>query len=127
MVPPMTVVPGMAPADGGTLRGGEEPLPNPKKDDGKKSEVPTRARLIVEVPADAKLYIDGQQMKTTSAVRSFHTPELEPGQLYYYEVKAEVVRDGKATTQTKRVIVKAGEVIRARFPGLETEGVANAR
>jgi uncharacterized protein (TIGR03000 family) len=117
----------MTPADGVTPREGGESLPTPKKDDGKKSEVPTRARLIVEVPADARLYIDGQQMKTTSATRSFTTPTLEPGQLYYYEVKAEVIRDGKPVTQTKRVIIKAGEVARTRFVGMEGEGVANAR
>jgi uncharacterized protein (TIGR03000 family) len=105
-----------------------EGLPPPKKE-GKDGTMisPTRARLIVEVPADAKLFIDGHPMKTTAAVRAFNTPELEPGQLYYYEVKAEVMRDGKLVSQTKRVILKAGEVVRAGFSDMNAEPVVKAR
>jgi uncharacterized protein (TIGR03000 family) len=89
--------------------------------DGKESSVPTsRAKLVVEVPTDAKLYIDDQLMKTTAARRVFNTPNLEPGQAYYYEVRAEVVRDGKTHSVTKRVIVRSGEEIRAQFPDLES-------
>jgi uncharacterized protein (TIGR03000 family) len=117
-------VPGMPPAGGGAPKEGEG-LPPPMKDGT--GVAPTRARLIVELPADAKLYIDGQAMKTTSALRSFNTPELEPGQLYYYEVKAEVLRDGKPVSQTKRVILKAGEVVRAGFTGMDTEPVVKAK
>jgi uncharacterized protein (TIGR03000 family) len=78
-----------------------------------------RAKLIVEVPADAKLYIDDQPMKTTSARRVFSTPGLEPGQAYYYMVRVEVVRDGKVQSDTRRVIVRAGEEARADFNRLE--------
>jgi uncharacterized protein (TIGR03000 family) len=118
---------GMAPGypDGGTAPGGE-PLPKPKPDDKNKgtSAAPNRAKLIVELPADAKLYVDDRAMKSTSGVRTFNTPELEPGQLYYYELRVEVERDGKPVTETKRVIVKAGEVVRANFPKVESESVA---
>jgi uncharacterized protein (TIGR03000 family) len=79
----------------------------------------SRAKLIVEVPADAKLYIDDQPMKTTSARRVFSTPALEPGQAYYYMVRVEVMRDGKVQSDTRRVIVRAGEEIRADFNRLE--------
>jgi uncharacterized protein (TIGR03000 family) len=106
-----------------------EPLPSPKPDDKDKSrgEATNRARLIVEVPADASLYIDDRAMKTTSDVRAFSTPDLEPGQLYYYEVRAEVVRDGKPVAQTKRVIVSAGATVRASFSDLGSEPVSTAR
>jgi uncharacterized protein (TIGR03000 family) len=92
-----------------------------KKDDkkDKESAQPDRARLIVEVPADAKLYIDEQLMKSTAAVRSFSTPTLEVGQSYYYDVRVEVVRDGKTYEGSRRVVVRAGEQIRASF----SEGV----
>jgi len=88
-----------------------------KKDDkkDKESAQPDRARLIVEVPADAKLYIDEQLMKSTAAIRSFSTPTLEVGQSYYYDVRVEVVRDGKTYEGSKRVVVRAGEKIRASF------------
>jgi uncharacterized protein (TIGR03000 family) len=117
------MVPGY-PADGGAAPGGEA-LPKPKPDDGKgMGAAPNRAKLIVELPTDAKLYVDDRQMKTTSNVRTFNTPELEPGQLYYYELRVEVLRDGKPVTETKKVIIKAGEVVRANFPKAEAESVA---
>jgi uncharacterized protein (TIGR03000 family) len=75
----------------------------------------TRARLVVEVPAEAKLYIDDQPMKTASPRRVFSTPALEPGQAYYYMVRVEVERDGKVQSETRRVIVRAGEEVRADF------------
>jgi uncharacterized protein (TIGR03000 family) len=93
-----------------------------KKDEKKEKESarPDKARLIVEVPADAKLYIDDQLMKSTATTRSFSTPTLEAGQSYYYEVRVEVVRDGKTFEGSKRVIVRAGEQIRAAFSEADT-------
>jgi uncharacterized protein (TIGR03000 family) len=87
-------------------------MPKPKKEG---TAAPTRARLLVQVPADAKLYIDGRLMKSTSGSRTYSTPALEPGQLYYYELRAEMVRDGKVVSEAKRVIVRAGQDSRAIF------------
>jgi uncharacterized protein (TIGR03000 family) len=106
---------------------GGEALPKPAETKKPMTMVPNRARLIVEMPADAKLYVDDRAMKTMSAVRTFNTPELEPGQTYYYELRAETLRDGKAVTQTKRVLLRAGEVARARFEGMEAEPVTTAQ
>jgi uncharacterized protein (TIGR03000 family) len=120
---------GVAPSypDGGATTPPGEQLPKPKPDDKDKGGMgvaPNRARLIVELPSDAKLYVDDRAMRTGVNPRTFHTPELEPGQLYFYDLRVEVVRDGKPVTESKRVVVKAGEVIRANFPKLETESVA---
>jgi uncharacterized protein (TIGR03000 family) len=95
----------------------------PPKDE-KKTTSTQSARLIVDLPADAKFYVDDQLMKTATARRSFVTPKLEPGQTYYYDLRAEVVRDGKVEKETKRILVRAGDVIRADFPGLEPAVVA---
>ena len=54
-----------------------------------------KAKLIIDVPQDARLYIDGQLVKTTSSKPVFTTPILANGQSYYYDVRAEIVRDGK--------------------------------
>jgi uncharacterized protein (TIGR03000 family) len=122
-----TVAPGAAMPGYGAPEGvapGSEPLPAPKPDKEKMTVAPNKAKLIVELPADAKLYVDDRPMKTTSKVRTFSTPTLEPGQLYYYELRVEVLREGKPVTETKRVIIKAGEVVRASFPKVEAESVA---
>jgi uncharacterized protein (TIGR03000 family) len=105
--------------------GAPESVPPPKKD-GKETLAPTKAKLFVEVPADAKLYIDDQLMKTGSAHRVFSTPELETGQAYYYVVRAEVTRDGKKVEQTKRVIVRPGEQAKASFADMESVATARA-
>jgi uncharacterized protein (TIGR03000 family) len=104
-----------------------EPLPPPKKDGSDESKAQTRARLIVELPSEATLYIDDQKMNTTSSRRVFNTPELERGETYYYILRAEVVREGSPVTVTKRVIVKPGEEIRADFRDLAAPSVTTVK
>jgi uncharacterized protein (TIGR03000 family) len=77
-----------------------------------------RGKLVVDLPADAQLFVDDQPMKTNSSRRVFRTPVLEPGQAYYYILRAEVVRDGKKESATQRVIVRPGEESTASFAGL---------
>jgi uncharacterized protein (TIGR03000 family) len=91
-------------------------VPAPKKEDNKETSLNSTARLVVELPADAKLYIDNQAVKLASGKRTFSTPNLDRGQAYYYMVRAEVVRDGKTYSETKRVIVRSGEIAQASFP-----------
>jgi uncharacterized protein (TIGR03000 family) len=76
---------------------------------------PNRARLLVEVPADAKLFIDDQPIKMTATSKTFNTPALERGQSYYYMVKVEVARDGVTHTETRKVVIRAGDEVSARF------------
>jgi uncharacterized protein (TIGR03000 family) len=66
------------------------------------------ARVTVILPADAKLYVDGQACPMKSARRTFKTPKLEPGKSYYYDLEAKVVRNGTTQTARRRVTVKAG-------------------
>ena len=76
------------------------------------------ASLSVELPAAAKLYVDGHLIAGTGEARQFHTPELPRGQAFFYEVKAEVEVNGKVEVESKRVVVKAGESLRESFPKL---------
>jgi uncharacterized protein (TIGR03000 family) len=124
---PGAIVPGGYGVTGGTVvpsTGGEE-LGKPKsnKNGDKETMIPTRAKLVVELPANAKLFIDDLPMKTTSGVRTFNTPTLEPGQAYYYMVRVEYVRDGKPVSETRRVIIRAGQVARAEFTDRDTDAV----
>lgn len=66
------------------------------------------AYITLNVPADAKVTIDGAATTSTSSVRVFSTPELAPGAVYYYTIRAEVVRDGQTLSATEKVAVEAG-------------------
>jgi len=106
-----TPPPDMPPVDKGKMT-----KPDDMKD--KETSAATKAKLIVELPADAKLFIDDQPMKTPSAKRVFSTPTLQKGQSYFYEMRAEIVRDGKTITESKRVVVNAGAEIPVTFAEL---------
>ena len=89
---------------------------------------PAPAVVSITLPADAKLYVDGQLTKTMDkAFRTFATPELENGQEYRYVMKAEVIRDGIVQSETKTVIVKAGADIREEFATLNDVKTASNR
>jgi uncharacterized protein (TIGR03000 family) len=92
-----------------------ETVPPPKDKDKDKTSLPSKARLIVQLPAGAKLYVDDQLSKNTAERRVFSTPTLEPGQSYYYILRAELEKDGKTYSDTRRVIVKAGAEVTASF------------
>ncbi len=124
------MVPGAAPSGTTTTPQGE-PLPYPPEGKSKSGKEETRlsnrARLVVELPPGSKLFIDDKPMKNVSGVRSFNTPDLEPGQAYYYMVRVETVRDGKPVSETRRVIVRAGQVARADFKDLESNAIRTAQ
>jgi len=89
--------------------------PKPRGDEKKKTEAGS-ARITVRLPADAKLTVDGVECPLTSAKRAFETPTLEAGKKYYYDFKAEVVRNGKVQTESKRVVFEAGSNIDVEIP-----------
>jgi uncharacterized protein (TIGR03000 family) len=79
------------------------------------------ARIVVDLPADAKLFVDDQSTRTRSASRRvFQSPSLEPGTNYSYRLRAELERDGKKYQQTKTINVRAGQETTAFFsePGI---------
>jgi uncharacterized protein (TIGR03000 family) len=77
-----------------------------------------QATVVVQLPEDARLYVDGQLANLTSTTRSFLTPELEPGRQYYYTIKAEADRGGRPLAQEKRIVVEAGKVARVQLNDL---------
>ena len=62
-----------------------------------------------------RLSVDDLATKSTSSVRAFASPALQPDKEYYYTLKAEIVRDGRPVTDTKRVRVRAGEQTAVTF------------
>jgi uncharacterized protein (TIGR03000 family) len=47
-------------------------------------------------------------MQTASNHRVFQTPELTPGSVYFYDLKVEMVQNGKTVTEEKRIYVRPG-------------------
>lgn len=74
------------------------------------------ATIVVSLPADATLKVDGAATKATTAVRTFATPTLDAGQSYHYTLTAEVVRDGKTLTTAQEITVRAGELTQVDLP-----------
>jgi len=99
-VPPTTVIPEAKPDT-------TTPM-TPKKSGG--------ASLKFTVPAGATIFVDGQKTPGRGTERSFFTPALEPGQKYFYDVRAEIAIDGKPFVEEKRVNVEAGAEISESFP-----------
>jgi uncharacterized protein (TIGR03000 family) len=91
----------------------------------KEKEGAAAATIVVNLPADAKLIVDDRATTSTSAVRTFATPELEQGKEYYYTLTAEIVREGKTLTSSQRVAVRAGETSRITMELTPATGVAS--
>jgi len=109
--PPVVVVPSVSDAKPTDTKPMDTPVaPKPKEGMG--------ANLKFKLPADAKLYVDGRLTMITGTERAFTTPPLAQGSKYYYDVKAEVLVDGKPMVEEKRVLVQAGADITESFPTL---------
>jgi uncharacterized protein (TIGR03000 family) len=85
--------------------------------------LPTPASIVVNLPAEARLTIDGNATTSSSTRRTFVSPNLEPGADYYYTLTAEVVVNGRTLSQTQRVQVRAGETTNVPF-NFASEAVA---
>ena len=94
------------------------PIPKDKEE--------ARAKVVVEVPAQAKLYIDDQLMPNKAGKRTFVTPPLQAGQTYYYDVKLVTVQGGQEVAQTTRVVLRPGEVQTASFGNQPGNGIVTA-
>lgn len=70
---------------------------------------PIVTRVVVSVPDDAKVIIDGKETSTTGAYRSFSTKKLKSGKWDDYSVEVSVVRDGKTLTRKEKFDLAAGE------------------
>ena len=68
-------------------------------------------RIRVRVPADAKIWFDGSQTIQTGTARSFESPLLAVGPEYAYQIRIQWNQDGKEVTQTRQIVVHAGDDI----------------
>jgi uncharacterized protein (TIGR03000 family) len=80
--------------------------------------VSNRATIVFRVPADAKLYAEGQLLNLTSGERSFVTPELPSGREYSYTFKIEYERAGRTLSETQKVTIGSGKTVSVVFDDL---------
>jgi uncharacterized protein (TIGR03000 family) len=116
-VVPGTIIEG-APATGGSApppppAGGAAPPP-PAAGDGALPGGSTyldrsSVYISVNVPAEAKIFVNGNPTTSTGTSRQFVSRGLRTGRQYTYELKAELSRDGKTLTDTQVVQLVAGE------------------
>jgi len=115
---------------GGSKSDGPGQLGPPEKGKGKGKTGSTQAEstgvILVSLPAEARLTVDGQPTTSTSATRTLVSPNLQSGYEYTYTLRAEITRDGQTLAQTQRVAVRAGAQSTVSFDFSPT-GVASAR
>jgi uncharacterized protein (TIGR03000 family) len=84
------------------------PMPPNPNDFGGKPRVMT-ATVVIHLPVDsAELWFNGAKTSAQGLKREFTTPELTPGRLYSYEVRARWTQEGKQFDQTRKLQVQAG-------------------
>ncbi len=92
-----------------------EPLRNDRKVQEAKDEA-NLATIAVTLPDGALLTFDGATTVSTGPRRVFTSPALEPGKDFHYMVRAQVTRDGKTETASKRITIRAGEETQLDLP-----------
>jgi uncharacterized protein (TIGR03000 family) len=94
-------------------------LETKKKEEKDEAGATAPARLIVQVPAGARLWIDDRPTQQTESLRIFETPELKSGRSFSYVLRAEIDQGGKTVTESRRVEFRAGETIEVEFAELQ--------
>ncbi|MFM7037584.1 MAG: TIGR03000 domain-containing protein [Planctomycetaceae bacterium] len=67
------------------------------------------ATLLVQVPADATVYLMDQKMSLTGTQRQYSIPLQQAGVDFTYRIRVEVVRDGKTLVSSSEQNVRAGQ------------------
>ena len=80
---------------------------------------PAPAKIVVRLPADARLFVDDVPFPHTGPVRTFETPPLNPGENYHYTLRAELVRDGQPVRVSLKANLKAGQTTNVDFGDLK--------
>ncbi len=65
--------------------------------------------LTIWVPHDAKVIINGLTTRSTGSRRQYVSYGLTPGLSYKYEIRAQVVRDGRLLEDVRNVTLTAGQ------------------
>jgi uncharacterized protein (TIGR03000 family) len=116
--PTMPSMPGEGLGETLTPNGSAPPLgtlPPPGLGEGITSA--NQATIVVTLPADARLFAEGQLIDLPGTVRTFRTPVLpEIGRTYEYLLRMEVQRNGQTVRKEQTIKLEAGKVTRVDIP-----------
>jgi uncharacterized protein (TIGR03000 family) len=76
---------------------------------------PGQAAIVVELPADATLSIDGKRSMLAGAKRTIVTPPLEENKTYTYTVRVQATQHGRKVEKVERVSFRAGQTVNVKF------------
>ena len=68
-----------------------------------------RAEIIINVPLDGIVYIDGRRTYTSGMTRRFVTPPLASGHKYFYDLKVSWIDGSRARVSSRHVAFRAGD------------------
>lgn len=74
------------------------------------NSVPRASGITVRVPNDAKIFVNGHEMKGRGYIRRFSSEPLAEGKTYKYEVRAELVQNGEKISKTEVVQLQPGKL-----------------
>lgn len=89
------------------------PMPPPPATDGASQRAD--GTLIVEVPSNAKIFVNNRLTSTPGEIREYVSRNLVRGYNYSYEVRAEMEVEGNTVTETKKVDLRAGVPTKIAF------------
>jgi uncharacterized protein (TIGR03000 family) len=90
-------------------------VPPPPAPAAPASSSDTTAHFRVEVPSDAVVWIEGEQMKQSGSLRQYGSTPLEAGKKYEYEIRARWTENGNSVERTKMVTFHAGDRLNVNF------------
>lgn len=76
---------------------------------------PAPVTIDVKLPTEADLWIEGKKMKQSGELRTFVSPNLEPGQRFVYDFRIRFKENGRDTNKTRTVDVYAGQHVTVDF------------
>lgn len=113
---PSEVRPPIPPAPSGV-----SPLPVPNESPSippaapSSDKKPSPASVILVVPENSQVLVDGIPLKSTNSERLFLTPALELNKDFYYTVKVMTRLGEKEFQETQKVVVSGGKVTKVIF------------
>ena len=100
--------------------------------ESKAASMPVSTTLMVKVPADARVYLAGQETRSGGEVREFTTTKLPAGSQWdNYTIQVVLSKDGRDLTKEQTITLKAGETKELSFdfgaPSIASSDTASAQ